>query len=188
MRWNCIPTRSATRSAQQAAELDDSVMNGINAVRHTSENITRHTMKAIDGLAKQSGVLQNVAETLFSQIHGVTDRFENQGQQILKAANVLDTANIRIDSALQSRHAELAHTLDRFSGKADEFGRTLAGYSTHSRRLVDEHRAQGAGHRRRTSRRRRKPLSRAHGGTRPGQERNRSAEQSSHCRFAQPLP
>lgn len=116
--------------AHQAAELDDSVMNGINAVRRTSENITRQTMKAIDGLSKQSGVLQNVAENLFSQIHGVTDRFENQGQQILKAANVLDTANSKIETTLQSRHAELSHTLDRLSGKADEFGRTIAGYST----------------------------------------------------------
>lgn len=116
--------------AQQAAELDDSVMNGINAVRRTSENITRQTMKAIDGLSKQSGVLQNVADNLFQQIHGVTNRFENQGEQILKAANVLDTANLRIESTLQSRHAELSHTLDRLSGKADEFGRTLAGYSS----------------------------------------------------------
>ncbi len=105
-------------------------MNGINAVRRTSENITRHTMKAIDGLAKQSGVLQNVADNLFQQIHGVTNRFENQGEQILKAANVLDSANLRIESTLQSRHDELSHTLDRFSGKADEFGRTLAGYSS----------------------------------------------------------
>ncbi|HEY8194313.1 MAG TPA: hypothetical protein VIF13_04630 [Hyphomicrobium sp.] len=116
--------------SHQAAELDDSVMNGISAVRRTSENITRQTMKAIDGLAKQSGTLQDVAENLFSQIHGVTNRFESQGEQILKAANVLDTANLRIESTLQSRHAELSHTLDRFSGKADEFGRTLAGYST----------------------------------------------------------
>ncbi|MET0431686.1 MAG: hypothetical protein ABWZ86_04355 [Hyphomicrobium sp.] len=116
--------------AHQASELDDSVMNGINAVRRTSENITRQTMKAIDGLSKQSGVLQNVADNLFQQIHGVTNRFENQGEQILKAANVLDTANLRIESTLQSRHAELSHTLDRFTGKADEFGRTLAGYSS----------------------------------------------------------
>jgi hypothetical protein len=116
--------------AHQASELDDSVMNGINAVRRTSENITRQTMKAIDGLSKQSGVLQNVADNLFQQIHGVTNRFENQGEQILKAANVLDTANLRIDSTLQSRHAELTHTIDRLSGKADEFGRTMAGYSS----------------------------------------------------------
>ncbi len=116
--------------AQQAAELDDSVMNGINAVRRTSENITRQTMKAIDGLSKQSGVLQNVADNLFQQIHGVTNRFENQGEQILKAAHVLDNANLRIESTLQSRHAELSSTLDRLSGKADEFGRTLADYSS----------------------------------------------------------
>ncbi len=116
--------------AHQASELDDSVMNGINAVRRTSENITRQTMKAIDGLSKQSGVLQNVADNLFQQIHGVTNRFENQGEQILKAATVLDSANLRIDSTLQTRHAELTHTLDRLSGKADEFGRTMAGYSS----------------------------------------------------------
>ncbi|HVZ06019.1 hypothetical protein [Hyphomicrobium sp.] len=115
--------------ARQAAELDDSVMNGISAVHRTSENITRQTMKAIDGLAKQSSALQDVAENLFAQIHGVTDRFENHGEKILKAANVLDTANLRIESTLQSRHAELSNTLDRLSGKADEFGRTIAGYS-----------------------------------------------------------
>jgi hypothetical protein len=130
--------------SRQAADLDDSVMNGISAVRRSSENITRQTMKAIDGLAKQSGALQNVAENLFSQIHGVTDRFESHGEQILKAANVLDTANLRIESTLQSRHAELSSTLDRFSGKADEFGRTLAGYSDNLEGSLSsiEHRAR----------------------------------------------
>lgn len=130
--------------AQQATELDDSVMNGINAVRRTSENITRQTMKAIDGLSKQSTVLQSVADNLFQQIHGVTDRFENQGEQILKAANVLDTANLRIESTLQTRHAELTHTLDRLSGKADEFGRTIAGYSSNLEGSLEniEHKAR----------------------------------------------
>lgn len=116
--------------SRQAVELDDSVMNGINAVRRTSENITRQTMKAIEGLSHQSSVLQNVAENLFTQIHGVTDRFENQGEKILKVAGALDNANLKIDSTLQSRHADLNRTLDRLTGKADEFGRTLAGYST----------------------------------------------------------
>lgn len=116
--------------ARQAVDLDDSVMNGINAVRRTSENITRQTMKAIEGLSQQSSMLQNVSENLFSQIHGVTNRFENQGEKILKVANVLDDANTRIDTTLQSRHADLSRTLDRLSGKADEFGRTLAGYSS----------------------------------------------------------
>ena len=115
---------------RQAADLDDSVMNGVNAVRRTSENITRQTMKAIDGLSHQSNILQNVAENLFSQIHGVTNRFEDQGQQILKVADNLSDANLRIDTTLQTRHADLSRTLDRLSGKADEFGRTMADYST----------------------------------------------------------
>jgi hypothetical protein len=115
---------------RQAADLDESVMNGVNAVRRTSENITRQTMKAIDGLSQQSGVLQHVAENLFSQIHGVTNRFENQGQQIIKVASALDDANVRIDTTLQSRHADLSRTLDRLSGKADEFGRTMSDYSS----------------------------------------------------------
>jgi hypothetical protein len=115
---------------RQAADLDDSVMNGVNAVRRTSENITRQTMKAIEGLSQQSGVLQNVAENLFSQIHGVTNRFENQGHQILKVAGALDEANLRIDTTLQTRHADLSRTIDRLSGKADEFGRTMADYSS----------------------------------------------------------
>jgi hypothetical protein len=115
---------------RQAADLDESVMNGVNAVRRTSENITRQTMKAIEGLSQQSGVLQNVAENLFAQIHGVTDRFEHQGQNILRVADNLNDANARIDNTLQSRHADLARTLDRLSGKADEFGRTMADYST----------------------------------------------------------
>ncbi|MEQ1651178.1 MAG: hypothetical protein ABL897_01675, partial [Hyphomicrobium sp.] len=115
--------------SRQAADLDDSVMNGVNAVRRTSENITRQTMKAIDGLSQQSGILQNVAENLFTQIHGVTNRFENQGQQIMKVAGDLSDANTRIDTTLQSRHADLSRTLDRLSGKADEFGRTIADYS-----------------------------------------------------------
>ncbi len=116
--------------SRQAVDLDDSVMNGINAVRRVSESITRQTQKAIEGLSHQTGMLQNVSEDLFQQIHGVTNRFENQGQQILRAASVLDDANLRMDSTLQTRHADLSRTLDRLSGKADEFGRTMAGYST----------------------------------------------------------
>jgi hypothetical protein len=79
--------------SRQASELDDSVMNGINAVRRTSENITRQSVKAIEGLSQQSNILQNVAENLFSQIHGVTNRFENQGEKILRVASQLDDAN-----------------------------------------------------------------------------------------------
>ncbi len=116
--------------ARQAVELDEFVMNGINAVRRTSENITRQSLKAIEGLANQSDMLRNVSENLLGQIHGVTDRFENQGHAILKAANALESANYKIDSTLQARHQDISRTLERFSGKADEIGQVFNDYSS----------------------------------------------------------
>ncbi|MEO8419761.1 MAG: hypothetical protein ABI457_01080 [Hyphomicrobium sp.] len=115
---------------KQASDLDESLMHGINSVRRASENITRQSIKAMEGLAGQSDLLKNISENLLNQISGVTGRFENQGQQIMKAANALETANFKIDKTLQNRHAELAQTLDRLSGKADEFSSFVGDYSS----------------------------------------------------------
>ncbi|MEO1207148.1 MAG: hypothetical protein AAFV45_12545 [Pseudomonadota bacterium] len=114
----------------QAADLDESMAMGINAVRRSSENITRHSIKAIEGIAGQSDLLKNVSENLLTQINSVTNRFDAQGQTIMKAASALESANFKIDQTLQNRHAELAQTLDRMSGKAEEFGKFLEGYSS----------------------------------------------------------
>jgi predicted pyridoxine 5'-phosphate oxidase superfamily flavin-nucleotide-binding protein len=105
-------------------------MHGINAVRRSSENITRQSVKAMEGLAGQSDLLRNVSENLLSQINSVTSRFENQGQMIMQAANSLEGANFKIDTTLRNRHAELSSTLDRLSGKAEEFGQFIEVYSS----------------------------------------------------------
>jgi hypothetical protein len=105
-------------------------VHGINAVRRTSENITRQSVKAVEGLTNQSELLKNVSENLLSQISGVTNRFESQGQSIMRAANALEAANYKIDVTLQNRHAELNQTLDRLSGKAEELGRVMSGASS----------------------------------------------------------
>src|SRR5262249_4864366 len=83
-----------------------------------------------EGLAGQSDLLKNVSETLLGQINSVAGRFENQGQQIMRAAGALESANFKIDQTLQSRHGELNDTLSRLEGKADEFGRFVQGYSS----------------------------------------------------------
>lgn len=114
----------------QATELDENLMQGINAVRRTSENITRQSLQAIEGLSKQSDMLRNISENLLSQIHNVTNRFENQGQNILRAANALENANYKIDSTLQSRHAELETTLEQLSNRAEMIGNEFTGYSS----------------------------------------------------------
>ncbi|MCB1505945.1 MAG: hypothetical protein KDJ47_13290 [Hyphomicrobiaceae bacterium] len=115
---------------RQSADLDHSLNQGINAVRRTSENITRHSLNAIENLAGQSDMLKSVSENLVAQIGSLTNRFEAQGQTILKAANALESVNYKIDSTLQTRHAELSETLDRMVGKANEFTRHVKDYST----------------------------------------------------------
>ena len=115
---------------QQTIELDETLVRGINSVRRSSESITRQSLKAIEGLAGQSELLRSVSENLLGQINTVTNRFENQGQYILKAANSLESANYKIDATLQNRHSEISQTLNLMSGKAEELGRFVHGYST----------------------------------------------------------
>ncbi|WP_244534537.1 apolipoprotein A1/A4/E domain-containing protein [Hyphomicrobium sp. CS1GBMeth3] len=116
--------------ARQAVNLDESVMHGINSVRRTSENITRQSLKAIEGLAGQSDMLKRVSENLLGQVNAVTNRFEGQGQAIMRAANSLENANYKIEATLQGRHAELTQTMEQLTGKADEFGRFVQGFSS----------------------------------------------------------
>jgi hypothetical protein len=116
--------------SQQATNLDETLMHGIHAVRRTSENITRQSVKALEGLNNQSDLLKTVSENLLQQISTVTNRVENQGQSIIRAANALESANFRIDATLQNRNRELADTLTRLSGKSEELDKMLHGYSS----------------------------------------------------------
>jgi ABC-type transporter Mla subunit MlaD len=114
---------------RQANNLDDSLMTGIDAVRRTSDNITRQSLRAIEGLSSQADLLKHASENLLDQVSTVTSRFDNQGKSILRAASELESANTRIDSTLQARHAELNDTLHRLSGKAEQLGDVMRGYS-----------------------------------------------------------
>ena len=123
---------------RQAVEIDETLINGITAVRRTSENITRQSLKAIEGLAGQADMLKSVSENLLSQISQVTNRFETQGHTIMRAANALESANYKIDATLQHRQSELGRTLERLSGKADDLGRVFEGYSTNLEGSIGE--------------------------------------------------
>ena len=115
---------------KQAGELDETLLQGITAMRSTSDTITDQSMKAVEGLAGQADMLRSVSENLLSQINSITTRFENQGQTILKAANSLESANLKVDSTLRVRHEELGSLLDRMSTRANEFDKVITGYST----------------------------------------------------------
>jgi ABC-type transporter Mla subunit MlaD len=110
---------------QHASHLDESMMHGLDAVRRTSDSVTRQSLNAIEGLSGQADLLKRVSENLLTQMSGVA----SQGQNIAQAANMLETANMRIDSTLQRRHGELSDTLQRLSGKADQLDQVMRGYS-----------------------------------------------------------
>ncbi len=115
--------------AQQAVQLDETLVRGIDAVRASSENISRQSIKAIEGLASQSDLLRNVSENLLDQISSVSNRFESQGQAIMRSANALESANYRIDRMLADRSDNLSATLERMSGTAEQLGAAFDGYS-----------------------------------------------------------
>jgi ABC-type transporter Mla subunit MlaD len=110
---------------QHANTLDESMMHGIDAVRRTSDNVTRQSLSAIEGLSGQADLLKRVSENLVQQMSGVA----SQGQTIAQAASMLESANMRIDSTLQKRHGELNDTLQRLSGKAEQLDQVMRGYS-----------------------------------------------------------
>jgi len=100
---------------QHADNLDESMMNGLDAVRRSSDNVTRQSLHAIEGLSGQADLLKSVSENLLKQMTGVA----SQGQSIARAASALESANMRIDSTLQKRHGELNDTLQRLSDTED---------------------------------------------------------------------
>ena len=114
---------------RQANNFDTSMLQGIDAVRRTSDSVTRQSLKAIEGLSSQADLLKNVSENLLQQVSTVTNKFDNQGRFIVDAASALESANTRIDTTLQKRHGELNDTLLRLAGKADQLDQVMRGYS-----------------------------------------------------------
>jgi ABC-type transporter Mla subunit MlaD len=112
---------------QQVNTIDQSMLTGIDAVRRTSDSITRQSLKAIEGLSNQADVLRGVSETVAHQISGVTNRFDNHGQSIVSAASALEGATLRIDNTLQKRQQELNETLLRMSGNAQQLDEVMRG-------------------------------------------------------------
>jgi ABC-type transporter Mla subunit MlaD len=119
---------------QHASNLDESMMHGLDAVRRSSDSVTRQSLHAIEGLSGQADLLKSVSENLLKQMAGVA----SQGQSIARAANALESANMRIDTTLQKRQGELNDTLQRLSGKADHLDQVMRGYSQSLETVVND--------------------------------------------------
>lgn len=112
----------------QAGQLDDQIMNGVTAIRRASENVTRQSVQAIEGLAGQTELLRHLSDNFVSQIANVTNRFDQQGQTMMRAAGAIESANQRIDQSLQVRQAELNQTLDHIANKTQDIDKILQSY------------------------------------------------------------
>ncbi len=104
---------------RQAAQVDGTVAKGIEAVQRSNENITTQSLRTLDGLSQQGESLRDISEGLLGQIRDLTERFDQQGQSIMRAAHDLESSSFRIDTVLEARHAELSTLLDDVSSKAE---------------------------------------------------------------------
>ena len=118
--------------SRQANDLDEQLMHGINSVRRSSENITRQSLKAIEGLAGQSDMLRNVTENLLNQINTVTHRFDTQTQSIMSAATCSRPPTTRSTRRCRTGRPNSPQRSTGF-GQGDEVGRVLEGYRPRSR-------------------------------------------------------
>ena len=102
---------------------------GMDAVRSSTELLSQQSGQASSDLASQAESLRGVSKGLLDQIHSLTQRFDNQGQAIMSAAQALDSSNEKIDSILQRRHGEISGLLESVGTKAQDLDKMMLSYS-----------------------------------------------------------
>jgi len=113
-------TRAVEQNMQRhAAQVDGTIAKGIEAVQRSNENITTQSIRTLDGLSQQGESLRDLSEGLLGQIRDLTEKFDQQGQSIMRAAHDLESSSFRIDTVLEARHAEMSSLLNDVSSQAD---------------------------------------------------------------------
>lgn len=102
---------------------------GTDTLKKTTELMTRQSAQAGNSLTGQAETLKGVSNKLLEQIHGLTQRFETQGQSIMSASQALDSSNAQINSILERRHTEIASLLETVSTKAQALDKMMRSYS-----------------------------------------------------------
>jgi len=116
--------------SRQSSDLDNTLLQGVDAIQQTSERITTQSIKTIEGLASQAEFLEDVSGGLLHKINSLTDRFENQSESIRKAAHQVELSNRNVDTVLEARHTSLNNLLENMSSKTDNLDRVVENYSS----------------------------------------------------------
>jgi hypothetical protein len=98
-------------------------------MQQTAEQVGAQSKEAVGILTSQTENLRDVSRGLLDQIHGLTQRFESQGQAILTAAKALDSSNAKIDSILEGRHQSIIALLHTVNSKAQELDGMMGNYA-----------------------------------------------------------
>jgi DNA anti-recombination protein RmuC len=114
---------------KQTAQLNEVLANNSQLMQQTAEQVGAQSKEAVGILTSQTGNLREVSKGLLEQIHGLTQRFENQGQAILTAAKALDSSNAKIDSILEGRHQSIIALLHTVNTKAQELDGMMGNYA-----------------------------------------------------------
>jgi len=114
---------------RQTAQLNEVLANNSQMMNQTAEQVGAQSKEAVGILTSQTGNLREVSKGLLEQIHGLTQRFESQGQAILTAAKALDSSNAKIDSILEGRHQSIIALLHTVNTKAQELDGMMGNYA-----------------------------------------------------------
>lgn len=115
--------------AEQAKLLDDTFLKGVEAIRVTTKNLSSQSVGTVEALASQADVLKSVSEGLLKKVGLLTQKFENQGQAVMSAAQLFESSQTKMDSVLENRRSELNGLLHNISSKAVELDGMMQSYS-----------------------------------------------------------
>ncbi len=127
---------------RQAGQLDSTLVDGIEAVRRTSEQIAHQSVQAIGGLNLQSKLLREVSEDLLGQIGQLTERFERHGQVLVAGGggasmSQYDLDRIRTEAEGQTERA-LSDLRNRFQDATRDVNEQLASLTQQMNRTTTE--------------------------------------------------
>jgi hypothetical protein len=120
---------TAEAFGKQTAQLNQVLANNSAIMQQTANQVGAQSKEAVSVLTSQTETLREVSRGLLDQIHGLTQRFENQGQAILTAAKALDSSNTKIDSILEGRHQAIIGLLHTVNTKAQDLDNMMRSYA-----------------------------------------------------------
>jgi hypothetical protein len=120
---------AADTFGKQTAQLNQVLANNAAIMQQTANQVGAQSKEAVSVLTSQTQTLREVSRGLLEQIHGLTQRFENQGQAILTAAKALDSSNTKIDSILEGRHQAIIALLHTVNTKAQDLDNMMRSYA-----------------------------------------------------------